>query len=111
MSAEPRPWTEDECRQKLLAYVWEMVEYWENETRRPDTHGKLTGLAFSLLVMLDGGSGLPGWTVAPSPHPDDEAFHKERGENWWPTGVDVAGSLHELFYPVGRQHGYEEGEP
>lgn len=100
--SQPRVCTEEECRERLLKTVWAYVDFWAKETRQPMVRDKLAGLAFSLLAMLDGcNAGLPGFTICPSPHPDDKEYHRERGENWWPTdedAVDIAGSLHELFY-------------
>lgn len=98
----PRVFTEGECREKFLRHVWTLIEFWEKDSRAETVHAKMTGLAFSMLVMLDGGSvALASFSVCPSPHPDDKEYHRERGENWWPTdedAVDIAGSLHELFY-------------
>lgn len=66
----------------------------------------MEGLVHSILVILDGndGSSLPGFVVSPYPHPDDQAFHLEEGENWYPPFVDcgtlhlgIAGMLHERW--------------
>jgi hypothetical protein len=98
---EPRQYTVDEVRKQVLEYVWGLVDHWLNESRTADTRGKLSGLAFSFMVMLDGGSVLPGFVVAPSPHPDDEDYHRENGDNWFPRAesspFDIT-PLHEVFY-------------
>lgn len=94
-----RAMTEDEVRTTVLQTVAEYVDYWERETRVTDLREKLEGLAFSILVILDGGAGLiPGFKVTPNPHPDDEAYHRKEGTNWWPTDVDIAGELHERIH-------------
>ena len=53
-------------------------------------------------AMIDGASPtLPGFLLIPDPHPDDKAYRRDRGENWYPEaaeGIDIAGSLHEEFY-------------
>jgi hypothetical protein len=106
--SEPREWTEDEVRENFLRQVWAMIDYWNKLERDTSPQEKLEGLAHSIFVMLDGGSGanIPGFIVAPCPHPDDEEFHKERGENWYPTNHesnmfvdgDIGGCIHEMFY-------------
>jgi hypothetical protein len=100
-----REWTEDEIREKFLAHVRVMVDYWDREPRAETQKRRLEGLAFSILVALDGcAGGLPGFIVAPSPHPEDKAFHQSEGENYYPENHeadvkgDIAGCLHELFY-------------
>jgi hypothetical protein len=64
----------------------------------------MEGLAFSILVMLDGGSAmLPGFVVAPLPDPSDKDYHIMKGENYFPENHDaaekikgdIAGALHE----------------
>ena len=71
-------------REAFLEHVWDMIEYWEHEERQ-DWPGRLRGLAFSLLVALDGGAGeLPGYSVRPL-----------RGNR-----KDIAGGLHDRFYQV-----------
>ena len=99
---EPREKTMEETRTEFLERVWTMIDYWEKQPS--PLRGKLDGLAFSILTILDGGSDLPAFIVAPMPHVDDKLYHKERGENWYPENshfdvkADIAGGLHELFY-------------
>lgn len=106
---EPREFTEDEVRKAFLEYVWQIIDYWEGqcdqEVAQYPCRKKLEGLAFSLLVTLDGESiDLPGFIVAPRPHPSDKAYHQENNENWWSENhnadvkCDIGGCLHELFY-------------
>jgi len=62
----------------------------------------MSGLVHSILVMLDGcaaSSGLPAFDLSPSPHPDDEAYYRKEGRNWWPTGTVLNDChLHDLWY-------------
>ena len=106
----PRPYTDEETRERLLDHIWAMIDYWNREERRTTARSKLEGLAFSILSALDGSCvGLPGFVVAPRPHPDDEDYLRSQGENWFPrceSEHDLAGVLHEEFYPVGRQNGW-----
>jgi hypothetical protein len=49
--------------------------------------------------------------MAPVPDSEDEQFHKECGENWFPSiqGItldcDIAGSLHDCLYKKGGTNG------
>lgn len=62
------------------------------------------GVAFSILGLLDGVSvGIPGFALVPSPHPDDMQYHKDNGENWYPSeevtkDIREDVMLHEEFY-------------
>lgn len=107
---QPRELTVEEARTRFLDHVWAMVDYWEKESRTPSLRKKMEGLAFSMLVMLDGNSGdLPSFIVAPRGTKDDQKFLKSIGEDWWPyvpkdvekkiTG-DIAGGLHDEFFKL-----------
>jgi hypothetical protein len=92
---EPREYTGDECRAMLLDQIATMVRYWHRESRAPTPLAKMNGLVHSVLTILDGGSALPAFDVTTAPHPDDAEYLRGEGENWWPTGVDIAGGLHD----------------
>ena len=95
-----REYTTDEVRERFLHYVRSIVDYWEHV---PNPYGTRTsGVAFCILSMLDGGTaGLPGFVVAPSPHPDDKQCRIDNEENWYPEApqvqCNIAGDLHELL--------------
>jgi hypothetical protein len=94
-----REYTRDEVREKLINHIRALVDYWAQVENRA-THEKLSGLAFSILNILDGGSaGVPGFLLIPHPHPEDKQFHIDNGENWFPNEIDIGGGLHEIFYP------------
>lgn len=112
MSTTPHEMSVDEMRTKFLEHVDAMIEYWSDDTReRGGGRQRLEGLAFSLLVALDGGAAaLPRFVVIPCPHESDKMFHQSRGENWYPSAgrhrdasSDIAGSLHEHFHDVRRR--------
>lgn len=92
---KPRAFTAKEAKEKYLTMVANYVDYWAtlpNKTERE----RLEGLAFSMMVILDGEAGMmPGFTVKPCPHPSDRAYHIGRGENYFSTKTDIAGTLHE----------------
>lgn len=104
----PREFTVEEVRTMFLKQVRAYIEYWsgDNVPSERTWRERMEGLAFSLLVTLDGGTELPAFIVAPSPHPDDRLFRQGQGENWWPENLegtvnaDIAGCLHELFHTV-----------
>lgn len=106
-----RELTEDEVRSALLRHVWHMIDFWEREDRCPGTREKLEGFAFSMLAALDGSStAVPGFVVAPRPHPDDRQYHADHDEDWYPENhdsdvvCDIGGSLHELFQSHNPAH-------
>lgn len=97
-SNKPRAFTAEEVEKQFLTTVANYVEYWATLPNKTDRE-KVEGLAFSMLVILDGGSAtLPGFAVTPTPHESDKDYHIERGENYFPTDVDIAGSLHEVIH-------------
>lgn len=98
--------TRDEAREELILHFWSLVEYWEKESRQPNPREKLEGLLHSILVTLDGGSGMmPGFSVSAMVPPADIKYHKENDSKYFPPDEDLAGGLHEIMYSVGRKHG------
>lgn len=102
-----REYTKAEQRRMILDHVHCMVGYWGHNVGDKGTDERLSGLAFSLLAMLDGASpGVPRMLLVPSPHPDDKAYRQAEGENYWPDppkkadAADLAQEheLHHLFY-------------
>jgi hypothetical protein len=109
---QPRELTEDEVRSRFLEHVVGMAEYWASDRYVPADYSleqRLDGLAFSILVAIDGeAGGLPGFILAPTPHPDDREFCQDEGENWYPQNheadvkCDIAGALHELYHVTAK---------
>ena len=96
-------YTTDEIREKVLTHIKKMSVYWESQKNMPSCE-KLDGLVFSILSMLDGCSmDLPGFIVAPDPHPSDKEYHIDNNEKYFPDNQnakvkgDIAGCLHELM--------------
>ena len=71
-----------------------MIDFWISEKNRPSIRDKMNGLIFSVFVMIDGESILPGFKLIPSPHPDDKDYLTKVGENYYPNDLDIAGDLH-----------------
>lgn len=102
---EPRELTEEEVRERFLKQVAGLIQYWETSSGAPGLHDKMTGLAFSILSMLDGCSmAIPGFIIAPCPHPDDQAYNQTNYENWYPQNhkadvkCDISGGLHDQLH-------------
>lgn len=116
-TAEPRQLNNEEVRAQFLETLAGIVSYWEGQTEQT-VRERLNGTVFSTLVLLDGGNaGMPGFCVSPAPHPEDEAYCREHGENWFPRAEpdphDIAGGLHarwHKFSPDERPDA-ETGEP
>ena len=99
---QPRQFTTEEIRYRFIENVQGLVQYWGKQ--EGSTERKLSGLAFSILVLLDAGTDdFPGFIVAPSPHPPDRKYRKSEGENWFPENRelqvqgDIGGCLHEYL--------------
>jgi hypothetical protein len=100
MTEEPRAYTSEEATELFLGHIRSMVEYWD---QLPDTaqtqKDRLSGLAFSILVLLDGDTiVVPGTTVTLQPHESDKTYHQANGENWFEPGTELSYPLHEMFY-------------
>jgi len=92
--SEPRAYTEEEARQLFLEQVYEIKEFWENESRQPKLKDKMEGCVFSILALIDGSNiGIPAMTLAMNPHPEDKAYHQEQGENWFEEGQEITGNV------------------
>ena len=75
---EPRAQTAAELRDRFMDTVRANVDYWASaQVQRDTVQERLSGLAHSLLCMIDGSNmGLPAFDLAASPHPDDKAYHQ-----------------------------------
>jgi len=76
----------------ILQHLNQSKKYWATvklDSSRDTVEERLDGLCFSFLTMLDGVSaGLPTMEVIPTPHPDDEEYLRNEGENWWPNQTE-----------------------
>ena len=106
---KPRVLTGKEVRAELLAHIAAMAEYW-TRVGKHQLHGgadeaqaRADGLAFSILVALDGKSiGLPAFKLIPAPHPSDKQYCIDNGMDWYPSTGDIAGTLHEEYARVSK---------
>ena len=104
---QPREYTPEEIREKLLDQIWVTINYWRTQKVTGDRY---EGLAFSILSVLDGSTAaLPAFQIVPAPHESDREYCKTYGENWFPQSSSNAndiGPLHEHFHQVGRKNGW-----
>jgi hypothetical protein len=100
--------TVDVVRGEVLNHIRDMVNYWESSEGKTSKE-KLDGLAFSILVMLDGESNLPPFIVAPLESSENIQFAISEGRDYYPENkveivskikCDIAGSLHDQYYQV-----------
>lgn len=102
----PREFTPEEMRDQLIDAIWSSIDYWDAEDRQPTARGKLSGLAFSILCLLDGvGCQLEfGCDLVPGVHPGDKVEFISEGKNYYPSPtipsdiVRLPGYLHEHLY-------------
>jgi hypothetical protein len=101
MMTEPRELTTEECTDRLIAHLQALVRTWRDA--EGSVESRLNGLVFSILSMIDGSCiDVPGWRLAPDPHPDAKTYDVEQGLNWWPQNDvelfgEYEGQLHELW--------------
>jgi hypothetical protein len=96
-----RPITKEEMRDVLLYTIRDCADYWSKQPDRSE-RDRCDGLAFSILAILDGTSpGVPAFDLVVRPHPDNEAYCRERGLNWEVDGQVINDDvhLHNLYYP------------
>ena len=104
-SIDPDVITREEARRRFLKTVKSIADYWAHESRAATAKEKCDGVAFSILVLLDGGNcGNPAYTVIPTPNKDDKSYCVERGLDFYEdvpdsvTATDIGqGCLHEEF--------------
>jgi len=98
-----REMTEEEMAGIIMDDIFDTIYFYEKQDQQ-DTREKLEGLAFSILVLLDGGANLPRMIVAPDPESGDRQHYIQEGENWIPENQNVkvncnlGGGLHEYFH-------------
>lgn len=101
---EPRAMTPEEMRAEMFDHMAGMLAYWRDADlsmkpkERSEIQYRMECFLFSLLVMFDGGSAaLPSFAIAPMPHPEDEAYCRDQGENWWTEEKINDTQMHEVF--------------
>lgn len=97
-----REYTQQEIQNEFLNNIRGMVDTWSQADM--SDKGKLLGLAFSILAMIDGTTpGFPQIELVLNPHPDDKQYRTKQGLNYYPEGATIAvdDSLHDLWHKRG----------
>jgi len=95
-----KEYTAVEVRKMFMENVREIVGYWQKESRASREEA-ISGVAHSLLVMIDGGSMLlPSFELVCRPHSEDKQYKIDNGDDWFPEGATInsATSLHDYLY-------------
>ncbi len=103
-----RAYTADEVRREFLDYCREMARYWADLPDKTPLE-RCEGVAFSILVAIDGETlGLPCFDMVVSPHPSDQAYAENLGEDYYGPGtvINADAMMHEEFYPK-QENGHE----
>ena len=74
--------TKEEARKNFLRHISGIVDHWAGQSDQTDKE-KCDGVAFSILVMLDGESMLPSYTVIPNGNPTDTEYYRGQEENYY----------------------------
>lgn len=91
--------TQEELTQSFLDSVRMLVDHWDRTPLTESQSKRLQGLAFSILVLLDGCcSGMPAFDIVARPHPDDKAFCIALRGDYIEDGTKLLPWLHEQFY-------------
>lgn len=90
--------TVEEVRETFLDQIRFLAHYWARQ--KPNSSREACdGLAFSILNIFDGTSGLPAFDIIVRPHPDDKQYHIENGEDYYEDGMMINDChLHEMYY-------------
>ena len=82
---------EEETTEDFLNHIRGLIDYWENDVEGKTIKERLEGLAFSILVVIDGESMQPPCVLRP-------LVSSPNGDEWLDIGHDISGNLHNLFY-------------
>lgn len=96
-----KPINKEQAREAFLEHVRSVARYWADPNVSCETVlERCEGVAFSILVLLDGGARLPAHDVVVRPHPEDKAYHIENDDDYYVDGIVINDDcqLHELFY-------------
>jgi hypothetical protein len=101
---EPRAITPEELRDRFMETCRSLADYWADPANSPSYEwpDRVRGLLHSFLVIFDGGGsgGLPALDITARPHPDDQRYYQDEGENWISDGtvINSGTMLHEHLY-------------
>ena len=91
--------TAEEARKDFLTYLAGLAKYWATLPDKTPLE-RCNGLAFSVLTIIDGDTFMPPMDLVLRPHPDDEQFNRDDGDDWYEDGqvINDCGALHEIWH-------------
>ena len=90
--------TKQEVADDFLNNIDRIVDYWSNVKNQTNKE-KCDGVAFSILVLIDGGNSMPSIDLTIQPHKDDKKYHIENNENYYePNMIFNEMELHSYYY-------------
>lgn len=108
---DPLMYSKEECVNQYVKAVWDDVNYWQRlyAVDQRDPIECMSGLAFSILSMLDGSRvDIPGVHMIPMSTDDDVEYLQHNGRRYYNPVLsnrfegDVGGYLHELWHSSGK---------
>ncbi len=105
-SNQPRSYTKEEMREMFLYQCRTIAKYW-SRVKDQTKEEMCDGVVFSILSVIDGGSG--GFPCAIDlvlrPHPEDKDYWITEGENWVEDGqvINNVTNLHDYYFKRGQQ--------
>lgn len=103
--SELKSYTKEELRTEFIDHLKVMAKYWANVQTDEGPNSILErceGLAFSILVAIDGcAGGFPcSLDLVARPHPDDKCYNIENGDRWIEDGTILNDDchLHDYFH-------------
>ena len=81
--------TKEEVRQEFIDMVKARTHYWATAKGDMTVQERCEGVAFSLMNIFDGTSGLPAFDIVVRPHPADKQFHIDEGDDYYPDGMVI----------------------
>ncbi len=104
----PREKTADEVREEFLRIIAGRCAdvIWDRSKTKREA---VEAAVFGVLTTLEGSGDFPFCAVIPQPHPEEQRFCAEEGENWYPSppveqeAMDMSllrGEDHHLFQEV-----------
>lgn len=94
--------TKEEARKDFLDAVRAKVQFWAKGTGGMSKEEACDGVAFGILVLIDGMSGEnPAMDLVLRPHEDDKQDAIENDKNYYEDGMAINDDimLHDLWYP------------
>lgn len=95
--------TEEEIKEEFLTEVENISHYWTSLPNKTNKE-RCEGVAFSIMVLLDGCSALPAINMHIAPHEDDKQYYIESNEDYYKDNMMFNNSmLHEQIFKNQRK--------